>query len=114
MVVFQQAGKFICWFRKFTDMWEVSAAMSVSTWYHFTTTWHKEQGARMYRDGILLHVDPDARYSTYTYSGFDNVLFGRHVNTYTHFGEAYIDDLLVYEHIVTTEFVKYIYMSYFY
>ena len=114
VVWFQRARNLICWFRKFTDMWEVSAAMSVSTWYHFTTTWHEEQGTRMYRDGVLVASDPNARYSPYTYTGLDNVFLGKHIAVYGEYGEAYIDELIVYEHIVDTEFVKYIYLSYFY
>ena len=114
VVWFQREGKLHCWFRKFTDMWEVSAVMSVSTWHHFTTTWHHEQGARVYKDGILIDSDLTARYNRYTYGSFDNVMLGRPNNVYARYGEAHIDELIVYEHIINSEFVKYIYMSYFY
>ena len=114
VVWFQREGKLNCWFRKFTNMWKVSAALHFSTWYHFTTTWHQEQGARVYRDGVLVDAHLNAVYHQYTYSGLDNVFLGKHIAMNGGYGEAYLDELIVYENIVDTEFVKYVYMSYFY
>ena len=47
VIWFQREGKLNCFFRNATNKLEVSATMGVLTWYHVTTTWHTEQGARM-------------------------------------------------------------------
>ena len=91
VVWFQREGKLNCWFRKFTNMWKVSAALNFSTWYHFTTTWHQEQGARVYRDGVLVDAHLNAVYHQYTYSGLDNVFLGKHIAMDGGYGEAYLD-----------------------
>ena len=73
-----------------------------------------KRGHWIYRDGVLVASDPNARYSPYTYTGLDNVFLGKHIAVYGEYGEAYVDELIVYEHMIDTEFVKYICLSYFY
>ena len=68
----------------------------------------------MYRDGVLVDADLNAVSRPYGYSGLDNVILGKDSGIYRGYGEAYLDELIVYENIVDAEFVKYIYMSYFY
>ena len=113
VVWYRRNDKLNCWFRLFNELWKVSAAMDALTWYHFTTTWLHGLGARMYRDGVLVDIQPNAIYIHHHDQGFNDVTLGK-ANRGDTYGEVFLDDMIVYEHIINTELVKYVYMSYFY
>ena len=103
-----------CMLRLETKKWVVSASMEISMWYHFVTTWHHDEGARMYRDGVLIDIDNAPENYPYLPNGYDNVVLGVPNNVQDAFGEVWIDDIVSYEHIVDDEHVKDLYLSYFY
>ena len=114
VVWYRRYGHLTCSFRRITDHWKISAVMYASTWYHFTTTWHHEQGARMYRDGVLVDTNIAAVYHRYVDGGSNDVTIGKANRGGDNYGEAYVDDVIVYEFSIDSELVKYLYLSYFY
>ena len=108
------SGSLKCTFKVETEAWHLSVIMEQSIWYHFVTTWHYGQGARMYKDGILVHKYSDPSPATYNPTCCNKVVLGAPNSAASYYGQVWIDDIITYEHLVDEGYVKVLYLSYFY
>ena len=108
-----------CNFKENTNNWKISFKnIEKLVWYHMIATWNRIDGARLYTHGVLVDTTENPTWSSYIPSGYDTMEIGR-PNNYAiradgrHFGEAYLDDMYIFEHDVDDDNAWAIYISYF-
>ena len=109
----RQGSDLLCILSMENERWYVTAPMQDSIWYHFVTTWSHKQGVRLYKDGVSVDMNSFPSGSPYNPNCCDNVVIGADNSAQGH-GEVWIDDIISYEHIVDENYVKDLYLSYFY